>query len=157
MTQAFEHTAAAKLPDNPNAAMIEMMYIIDNFRGLMVREAEALESADARAFLELQDEKIEIGRRYETGMSDLLSRKEQIRAADPTLRQRLDAMQKNFHAVTERNLQGIERMKGGTQRLHEKIMLAARETAMNEKRFAYGANGAMQNSARASIGISEQA
>ncbi len=157
MTQASETIAPAKLPDNPNAAMIEMMYIIDNFRGLMIREAEALEGADAQAFLDLQDEKLLIGRRYEMGMSDLLSRKDQIRAADPSLRQRLDTMQKNFHAVTERNLSGLDRMKNGTQRLHERIMLAARDTAMSETRFAYGANGTMQNGSRASIGISEQA
>ncbi len=157
MTQAFEETAVKPLPSNPNAAMIEMMYIIDNFRSLMLRETDVLESADARGFLDLQEEKLTIARQYERGMSQMLERKEQIRAADPSLRQRLEAMQRTFHDVTQRNLSGLERMKQGTQRLHERIMMAARDTAINETRFTYGAAGTMQNGGRASIGISEQA
>jgi hypothetical protein len=156
MTQQFDKATDKPLPQNPNAAMIEMMYIIDNFRSVMVRESEMLETADARGFLSLQDDKLAVARRYERGMSDLLSRKDQIRAADPTLRQRLEAMQKAFHDVTLRNLNGLERMRNGTQRLHEKIMIAARDTAINEQRFAYGAGGTMQKGGRASIGISEQ-
>lgn len=157
MTQQFEDIAVKALPGNANAAMIEMMYIIDNFRTLMLRETEVLESADARGFLDLQDEKLLIARQYQSGMSDLLNRKEQIRAADPSLRQRLETMQRSFHDVSQRNLSSLDRMKQGTQRLHERIMLAARDTALNETRFAYGSGGTLQNGGRASIGISEQA
>lgn len=156
MSHALNDAQIQPLPQNPNAAMIEMMYIIDNFRTVMVRESEALESADAPAFLELQDEKLTVARQYERGMSDLLDRKDEIRAADPTLHNRLQAMQNGFHEVTLRNLEGLERMRNGTQRLHEKIMLAARDSAMNEQRFAYGASGTMQGGGRASIGVSEK-
>lgn len=156
MTQSFEEAHIKPLPKNPNAAMIEMMYIIDNFRTVMVKESEALEGADAPAFLDLQDEKLFAARKYERGISELLERKDEIRAADPSLHNRLQAMQHGFHETTTRNLDGLERMKNGTQRLHEKIMIAARDAAMNEQRFAYGSAGTMQNGGRATIGLSEQ-
>lgn len=156
MTQPFEEISIKPLPKNPNAAMIEMMYIIDNFRTVMVREAEALESADAPAFLEMQNEKLSAARQYESGISQLLERKDELRAADPSLQSRLQAMQHAFHEVTTRNLEGLERMKKGTQRLHEKIMMAARDSAITEKSFAYGAAGTLKNGGRASIGLSEQ-
>lgn len=148
---------ALQLPPDPNAAMIEMMSIIDQFRAMMIKETEALDGADANAFLDLQDEKLDIARQYEQGMGQLLDRKEQLRAADPALRNRLHNMQRGFHDIVTRNLEGLERMKHGTARLHDRIMTAARDTALNESRFAYGAGGTMQGSGKASIGISEQA
>lgn len=157
MNQQHFNTAPLTLPQNPNAAMIEMMYIIDNFRAMMLKETEALEKADASAFLSLQEQKLTIARQYEAGMGQLLERKEQLRAADPSLRQRLSAMQKGFHDIAARNLGGLERMKSGTARLHSRIMEAARETALHETRFAYSAGGKVQSAGTPSIGISEQA
>lgn len=156
MSHAMTEAQIKPLPQNPNAAMIEMMYIIDNFRTVMIRESEALERADAPAFLELQDEKLAVARQYERGISTLLDRKDELRAADPSLKNRLQAMQSGFHEATQRNLEGLERMRTGTQRLHEKIMMAARDTAINEQRFAYGSSGTMQGGGRASIGVSEK-
>lgn len=158
MTQQSNQTPqAVKLANNPNTAMTQMMAIIDNFRALMLKETEALESADAGAFLNMQDDKITIARAYQHGVEQMLARKDELRAADPTLRGRLEAMQKGFHDVAIRNLKGLERMKNGTNRLHDKVMMAARETALSESRFAYGSEGRMQSGGKITIGVSEQA
>lgn len=156
MTQLTSETVSLQLPHNPNAAMIEMMYIIDHFRTMLIKESEALESADSTSFLALQDDKLTIARKYEQGMEQMLTRKEELRKADPSLKQRLIKMQQGFHDIAERNKGGLERMAAGTARLHKRIMEAACESALNETRFAYSAAGQVRSAGKASIGISEQ-
>jgi hypothetical protein len=157
MTQPVSDKGLKKLSSNPNTAILEMMAIIDAFRTLMIKENTALESADANGFLILQDEKLNVARDYQVGIADLLARREQIRKADPSLHNKLAAMQRGFHNIAEQNLQGLERMKKGTDRLRDRIMVMARDVALQESRFAYGASGAMQSGGKATIGVSEQA
>lgn len=157
MTQTPSEAPVKPLPRNPEAAMLEMMKVIDSFRTLMIHETELLDKADANGFLSLQDQKLTIARHYQSGITQLLERRDEFRNADPALRGKLAAMQRGFHDVVEKNLQGLDRMRRGTDRLRDKIMLFARDAALKETRFAYGASGSMQDGGKVTIGVSEQA
>lgn len=145
------------LSNDPHRAIMEMMQTIDALRGVMIQETAALDKSDTEAFFGLQDQKLGIARDYQSGMSQLLARKDEIRSADPTLRTRLEAMQKNFHDTAIENRKSIERMRKGMERLGERIMRFARAAAEKETRLVYGATGQMQAGGKASMGINESA
>lgn len=145
------------LSANANAAIQDMMQTIDALRGVLVRETQALENADTDSFMTLQEHKLSVAREYQSGIAQLLARKDEIRAADPTLKARLAAMQTDFHKTAQANHDSIERMRRNMKRLSERIMSVAREAVKKETQFAYGASGQMQGSGKGSIGINEQA
>lgn len=145
------------LSQDPHRALLEMMQTIDALRGVMVRETAALDKADTDEFFGLQEEKLSAARDYQSGMAQLLSRKESLRAADPSLKQRLEALQENFHVTAVENRKSIERMRKGMERLGERIMRVARVAAEKETRLVYGATGQMQAGGKASMGINESA
>jgi len=146
-----------KLPRDPNRAMQEMMGTIDRLRASLIEETAALRDADTKTFLSLQDNKLDVARDYLDGMTQLLSRKEELRSADPTLRQKLEDMRIDFADIAHENHAALERMKNGMKRLGERIMETARETARKEQQIVYGASGQMQSSMKASTGINESA
>jgi hypothetical protein len=143
------------LSQDPNRAIREMMETIDALRGVMVQETAALDQTDTEAFFALQDKKLEIARDYQAGMTQLLARKEELRAADPALKSRLETMQRHFHATTLENRNSLDRMRKGMSRLGDRIMSFARKAAEKETRLVYGATGQMQNGGKASMGINE--
>ena len=145
------------LSQDPHKAIMEMMQTIDALRGVMIQETAALDQSDTDAFLGLQDQKVEIARQYQAGMTQLLSRKDSLKAADPTLKARLEAMQKNFHDTAVENHKSIERMRRGMERLGDRIMSFARKAAEKETHLVYGATGQMQAGGKASMGINESA
>ncbi len=145
------------LSQDPHKAILEMMQTIDALRGVMVQETAALDTADNDRFFKLQDDKVRIARDYQSGMIQLLERKDSLRTADPTLKNRLEAMQENFHATAVENRKSIERVRKGMERLGDRIMRMARAAAEKETRLVYGASGLMQEGGKASMGINESA
>lgn len=146
------------LSRDANKALQEMMATIDALRGILVRETQALQHADTESFMLLQDHKLSIAREYQSGMVQLLARKDEIRlTADPGLKARLSHQQSDFHETVEVNRESLDRMRRSFQRLGERIMSVAREVAKKETQFAYGATGQMQTAGKGSIGVNEQA
>ena len=146
-----------KLPSDPNKAMQEMMSTIDLLRHKMVEETDALNEANTALFMDLQDEKIEISRLYLDSMQDLLSRKDELKNADPSLKDRLEAARADFAVITKNNLAALEKMGRGMKCLEERIMVSARKSAKEQSQFAYGSNGHFQEGLKSSIGINESA
>lgn len=145
------------LPNDPNRAMQEMMSTIDRLRLSLIEETRVLKEADTRTFLSLQDEKLDIARDYLDGMTQLLSRKDELKQADPALTDRLEKMRVEFADIAHENHAALERMKNGMKRLGERIMETARETAKKEDQIVYGASGQMQTGLKASIGVNKSA
>lgn len=145
------------LSRDPHKAMHEMMAAIDALRAVYVEETTALEAADTRSFMLLQERKIEIARRYQDGIAQILERKDEFRAADPTLRQRLVQMQDDFGTIALKNVEALNRVNRGVKRLGERIMNSARDAAQKDA-VNYGKKGVL-NKQRGplSIGISESA
>ena len=139
-----------------NATMRDLIITITALRDVLLRENDALDHSNTRAFFEIQDEKVAIARKYETLMTDLLSR-DDLKSADPKMKQQLLSIESGFTTVMKENLVKLERMKGATEKLGERIMKSARKSAESMTQFAYGASGTMQRGNKATIGVSEQA
>lgn len=145
------------LSKDPNKAMQEMMTTIDSLRSSLVDETQALKDADTQTFLDLQDKKLDVARDYLEGMTQLLARKDELQDADPTLKDRLEAMRVDFSEIAQENHAALERMKNGMKRLGDRIMETARAAAKKEEQLIYGASGQMQSGLKASIGVNESA
>ncbi len=143
------------LSTDPNKAMQEMMLTIDRLRASLIEETAALKDADTKTFLSLQDKKLDVARDYLDGMTQMLARKDELKAADPTLRDRLEKMRIEFSDTAHENHAALERMRNGMKRLGERIMETAREAAKKEDQLIYGSNGHMQSGLKATIGINE--
>ena len=156
-TSVEPHEPQYKLPRDPNNAMREMMNTIDRLRASLVEETKALREADTKTFLSLQDNKLDVARDYLDGMAQLLARKDELKDADPTLKNKLEEMRIEFADIAHDNHAALERMKNGMKRLGERIMETARETARKEQQIIYGASGQMKSGMKASTGVNESA
>ena len=144
-------------PADINVALLHTIIAVTALRDVLLKENEALEASKTAAFLELQDEKVEVARRYETLVNHLMDNGEKTKNADTKLKNQLQRLQGDFSAVCQKNLMLIERMKNATEKLGECIMKSARKTAEAATQFAYGSSGKMQKGNRATIGIEERA
>lgn len=145
------------VPADINVALLHTIISVTALRDVMIRESEALEHSNTRAFMDMQDEKVEVARRYELLVSTLMDRAAEIKSADAKLRAQLERLQESFGSTAKVNRERIERMRNATKALSERIMKSAREEAQNLTQFAYGSNGRMQRGSKASIGTDERA
>lgn len=145
------------VPADINVAILHTIIAVTALRDVMTKEIDALRQSKTSLFLELQDEKVEVARRYETLVNDLMGRGAEIKAADAKLKEQLQRLQKDFSATAEENLEWIERMRSATEKLGERIMRSARKSAESQTQFAYGASGKMQRGGKVSIGTDERA
>lgn len=148
----------AAVPDSKpiNVLLKDLIVTITALRDVLLKENDALENTNSRAFMDIQDEKLTVARKYEVLMSDLLSR-DDIKNADPEIKKQLLTLEKGFTTVMQENFTRLDRMKRATEGLGERIMKSARKSAENMTQFAYGATGSMQKGNKATIGLSEQA
>lgn len=147
------------LSQNPNVAMQEMMDTINALRGVYQRETDALEAGNTRAFLEIQNEKLQVARLYQEGVEQIMKRKEEMKKTNPLLRQRLEDMQKNFVELSAKNMEALKRMGRVTERLGNTVRVAAKEAAVKKRVFSYGETGALKSTEKktVSMGLSETA
>ncbi len=150
---------AKNFSKDPNKAMQEMMDTINDLRDVYVKENAALDVADTKTFLELQESKLEAARDYQNGIENILSRKEQMKNTNPLLRKRLVEMQKGFTELTTQNMESLKRMQRSTHRLGELLMDAAKESVKSQRTHVYGETGAIRGGERKSVsmGLSETA
>lgn len=141
MTQTNKEYA---LPSDPNRAMQEMMSTIDHLREIYIRENEALDTADTKSFFALQDDKYRAAEQYQSGIQQILTRKDEIRAVDPALKQRLERKQKEFSEIARKNAEALERMNRCMERLGDIIRGAAGKAAAQERGLRYDGSGRMQ-------------
>lgn len=154
---ASEAAKQMVLSRNPNTAIQEMMETIDALRSVYLEENEALESADTKRFLSLQQRKLGIARTYQDGARQLVERKDEMKTADPDLKKKLEDMQADFSEITSKNLSALERVRGSVQRMNDRIMTSARDAAQ-KRNVQYRSNGSLeQNERSVSIGVTESA
>lgn len=150
-------TRSFLLSGDPNKAMQQMMETIDRLRDVYVEENEALQSADTKKFLRLQDKKIAAARNYQSGAEQMLERKSDLQHIDNALKQQLVHKQEEFSGIIAENLKALDRIRKGVQRLNDRIMNSAREAAQT-KNVNYSAKGKLNKNERpVSIGLSESA
>lgn len=130
------------LSADPKQAMQDMMQTIDALRNVYVAETAALKSSDTDTFLTLQDEKIIAAQRYHNGISDFLSRKDEILLVHPDLKSMIRRKQEEFSVVAKENLDALDRMRRTVERMGNRIMQSARDAATRDS-VSYNPNGNM--------------
>lgn len=145
------------VPADVNVALLHTIIAVTALRDVLLKEIDALKDSKTKLFLELQDEKVEVARRYELLVSNLMSRGPEVKKADAKLKAQLERLQNDFGEVAKDNLYWIERMKNATEKLGETIMNSARKSAEDQTQFAYGSSGKMQKGNKAIIGLDERA
>jgi hypothetical protein len=145
------------LSEDPNQAMLEMMQALDALRVVYDEENDALVSADTRRFMDLQERKIEAAQRYHDTAAQVIEHREELKAADPVLRQRLQDMHGDFTIMTEKNLGHIDRMNKSVKRLSERVVKSARDAALRDS-ASYSRRGTLYHNNRpVSTGLNESA
>ncbi len=145
------------VPSDINMALTHTILAVNALADVLVRETAALKETKTKAFMDLQDEKVDAGRRYELLVTNLMERGSAVKKADPKLKSRLQSFQAHFGEIAAENLKWLDRMKNATGRLGETIMREARKSAQKQTQFAYGASGTMQKGNKALIGFDERA
>lgn len=130
------------LSSDPKRAIQDMMQTIDALRNVYVAETMALAASDTPAFLSLQDQKIEAAQNYHTGISEFLTRKDEILTVHPDLKSLIRRKQEEFSDVARENLDALDRMRRTVDRMGNRIMQAARDAATREG-VTYGKSGNM--------------
>lgn len=156
-SQNMQQKSSLVLSREPNKAMQEMMDTIDFLRDIYVEETQALEAADTGTFFHLQDAKLDAANNYESGIKQIIDRQNDMKKADPRLRQKLKDMQVEFTDLAQQNMQALQRMQRCTDRLGQTLRHAATETAKQKRSLSYGETGIMTSTKRKSLsmGVSE--
>jgi prefoldin subunit 5 len=158
MTSAKREISA--LPQDTNAALREVIKTVANINDIYQEETEALIAIDSQKFLALQEKKLDRAAAYHAHMTQMIARKDEIKNADPSLRSKLKELQKIFHALSDKNLEALERMQRCTEKLANTIRNAAIRAVQNQRNFSYSMNGTLNESGKnkvISTGLSETA
>jgi len=147
------------LSASPDKAMHEMMETIDDLRSVYIAENLALEKADTKAFMGLQDKKFATARLYQHGIEQILARKDEMRRVDPALKRKLERMQSDFSQLAATNKEAIKRMQRTMDRLNNTIRSAAKDAVNKQQATSYGEHGRLHTTEKrvVSTGISETA
>ena len=140
-----EAPAKRVLSSDPGIAMQEMMDTIDTLRAVYVRETDALVVADTKAFLALQEEKLEAARAYQETVQEFLTRKEEMKNVNPLMKKQLEDMQSEFSSLAKKNMDALQSMQRSVERLGSTIRNAAKDSAQKERAVSYGEGGRLQS------------
>lgn len=145
------------LSKDPKKAMGEMIETLDALHNVYIKENETLKKADTRRFLELQTQKIQIAKNYQSGTRQLLERKADFVNTSPEFKRKLLEKQDKFNEITATNLELLGRVKKSVVRLNDRIMDGVRKEAQKES-VNYQKTGKLDRNERPlSIGINESA
>jgi hypothetical protein len=131
------------LPSNPKKALESMGEIIDHLHYVYSVETEALENADAKTFMALQDTKILAARNYQAAIEQLLNRKEELSNTDVSLKDILSVKQKSFSELSRRNLEALARMQKSMERFGNTLRNAVVDAAKKQRPSGYTSIGTM--------------
>ncbi len=146
------------LPRDTNAAIRDVMGTIEKLGRVYSEEIKALSKSDSNAFFALQDNKISAAQEYENAITQMIARKNELTQADPTLRKDLQDLYDDFNALSEKNLEALNRMHRCTERLGNTIRNSVIKSARARSAYSYEENGALSNNAQRRVissGLSE--
>lgn len=131
----------ALLPRDPNKAIGEIIQVIGNLHDVYERETQALEASNTKAFMAVQDEKLEAARKYQLSIGEFMKRRTEMKAADPQVNIKLQVLQEKFRDLTLKNKTALEQMQRSVERLGNTLRGIAKEAVQKDRVFSYGENG----------------
>lgn len=151
MTPTHPHGFA--LPRDPKMALEETIRTIEHLHNVYERETAALESSDTRAFLSLQQEKLETAMRYQKSIEEIKDRREEMRGVSPNVKDKLRQMQSDFSNLAQKNKEALNLMQRTVERLGNTIRSAAKDVAMKKRATSYGHNGMLDKGEKKSVSM----
>lgn len=151
-------TEQKTLSKDTNTALREITSTIKKMEKIFIDETTALNNIDNKAFMALQEQKLTIAREYQNDMGQILARKDELRKADPAIKNTIDQMQAKFSEISKNNLEAIGRMQRCTEKLGNTMRSAAIRAAQKNRGYSYSETGAISSAAKRraiSSGISE--
>lgn len=147
------------LSKDPRKAVHQMMAVIDTVKDVYIRETDALKRLDVKTFHAMQEEKMMAALSYQSGVQQMMQRREEIRKAAPDIRMELEEKHAEFTVLLDKNMKAIARAKHTMGRLMERIKEAAQDSVEKDYALSYGETGSMAKRKKQPLttGISEQA
>jgi hypothetical protein len=134
--------------------MADIMRLIEQFGELLCRETEALKKADFKAVDALQQPKRSMAEKYQSHVTALAARGEEMKALDLTARERFIQARTRFTLILNDNLKALELAKDSTRRLVGRILDTARKSVVDEKQTNYSARGQTQACKTSTLSLS---
>lgn len=158
-TQGGDFDGETVLSADPKRAMQDMMQTIDDLRSVYIEETDALENIDTPRFLGLQDKKLATAKKYQKGVEEILTRKDEMRRIDPSLKMKLETMQADFAILATENMDALKRMQRTMERLGNTVRDAARDAVNKQRSYSYSESGNLNSNDKkvVSAGIIETA
>jgi hypothetical protein len=140
-------------------AIEDMLSAADSMNAVFAVETEALERFDAKAFLKLQDSKLNSARRYQQSAEIVMKHRADLKNLGDDVKARLEAKQAEFAALGQRNMTALHRMQKATERFGDTLRNAAKDAVRKTQTFSYGQSGIINESRGKgiSMGLSETA
>lgn len=125
--------SAPLLPQERSQALMQLIRLTQGLSTLADKEAQALARDDMLTFSVLQDEKDLLSNRYIKASEEFRNRLEDFRGADPTLLDRLVALQKDLGDKTAGNNQVISRIYQKARKTTQSALVTVQELAQRHK------------------------
>lgn len=127
------------------SAVQDIMEVLENFSALLNDETAALKRSDFEKVDSLQEEKKTIARLYQSMITALGTRAEELQALDIPTRDKLIQTRTRFTIILEDNMRVLELVKRSTQRLADRILDIARLSVVDGRQTSYGTKGHVQS------------
>lgn len=146
------------LSANPAEALQDMMQTLDTLRSVYEEETKALQVSDIKAFFALQNKKIAAAQDYHAGIAELITRKDEMLDVHPDMKTIFGRKHDEFSTVARDNMEALDRMRRTVDRLGNRMIRAARDSAARES-ASYSAKGHMSGGRNKPItmGLNESA
>lgn len=145
-------------PMDMRAAVVDVIETIRSLNTIYSDETVALKRSDSKAFMALQEAKIKSAQDYQNKMAHILANKQDVKRIEAPLKDKLKALQIEFHTIAKENVDAIDRMQRCTERLGNRLRTAAVNSAQQQRSFSYSETGAIPNTTQKKVvssGISE--
>ena len=132
----------------PEKVLASLLALIKDLKNIYAQEVSAIKRGDTKAFLSFQPRKELLSRDYELRVKEVQARSAAIKMVDPALRNRIAMEQAELAILAEQSMTLAHRMAKSMQRLHERLIEAARHAVQQDK-IQYGSAGIMAESGSA--------
>ena len=150
----FEQTTKATRQSSPNRLIKDVMESLEGLQSIYETETNALEAADTKTFLEIQEKKLLFADQYRHCIERSIARKNEIKQADPELKKRLQEMQSSFSELTLKNVNALQRMQRCSERLGNTLRNATKTAIQKKRNLGYGETGIMKDNRKQRITVS---
>lgn len=130
--------------ESVEAEVHSMIQLMSDFSEVLEKESELLRAAKFHAIEPLQSDKRKYVQEYKNKIDLLSQHKEEFKALDQTLAEKLVLARTEFVKILNRNLQVLSAAKDSSRRIVQRILDTARDAV--ETKTNYNAAGAMMRS-----------